>query len=269
MLLHVDNADFAFRRRKPVLRCVTAAIAPARVTAVVGPNGAGKTTLLRLMLGVLSPTGGRVTIRLPDGSREISSVPPRLRARHLAYVPQQPSVGEAFTVEQIVRMGRLSRPADPGAVDYAIEILSISELRGELFDMLSAGQQQRVALARAVAQLSGNDVPGPHQALLADEPCSAMDPNHMVRAMDVLRRQARAGRAVVLVLHDLSAALRFADDALVLDSDGRLAAQGPVADVLTPAVLGAVYSVGFRRFVSPDRPADAVLVPDTPPSPAR
>jgi iron complex transport system ATP-binding protein len=248
-----------------VLRGVDAKIPHARITAVVGPNGAGKTTLLRLMLGVLAPTAGRVTLQLPTGREEIASMPPRRRAGRIAYVPQQPGAGEAFSVEQIVRMGRLSRSSVPGAVDDALELLSIGDLRREPFATLSAGQQQRVALARAVAQLMGDDVPAPHQAILADEPCSAMDPNHMVRAMDVLRRQARAGRAVVLVLHDLAAALRFADDALLLDSRGNLAAHGRVAEVLTPGMLANVYAVGFQRFTSPDRPDEAILVPEPPP----
>lgn len=260
MLLELTDVDFAFRRGRPVLQSISALFPAGRVTAVVGPNGAGKTTLLRLMLGVLAPSQGRVLIRLDNGASDVARVAPRRRAQHLAYIPQQPVAGDAFTVEQIVHLGRLSRAADTRAVDHAIDALSLGPLRSELFEKLSAGQQQRVALARAVAQLAGDDVPPRLQAILADEPCSAMDPSHMVRAMQLLKQEA-AHRAVVIILHDLTAALRFADDAIVLHNDGRVAFHGPVSDALTPERLENVYEVGFRRFVDVSNPADAAIVP--------
>ena len=247
-----------------MLHGVTASFAPGRLTAVVGPNGAGKTTLLRLLLGVLKPTSGAVTLELDGRPDDVWALTARARAPHIAYVPQQPSAGESFTVEQVVRLGRLARPTMPGAIDAALEELSLLGERGCLFETLSAGQQQRVALARAVAQLAGGDVPPAHQALLADEPCSAMDPNHMVRAMGVLRAQATAGRSVIVVLHDLTAALRFADDALVLDVTGGVAASGAATDVLTPSVLGGVYSIGFERLEAPGGAAHALVPGDAP-----
>lgn len=249
-LLALDSVDFAYRPGRPILRAVTAPLSAGKLTAIVGPNGAGKSTLIKVLLGVLAPTSGRARITLATGEADVSSVPPRRRAASLAYVAQQSTAGEAFTVEQIVRLGRLSRPVNAPAIAAALERMSLSDVRGELFATLSAGQQQRVSLARALAQLAGADVDAARQGILADEPCSAMDPKHLVRAMGVLREEARAGRTVVVVLHDITTAIRFADDALVLDSQGRLAASGPAASVLTPATLAPVYGIEFDRLGS-------------------
>src|SRR5690606_22127620 len=111
-----------------------------------------------------------------------------------------------------------------------------------------AGQQQRVILARALAQLAGGDEPPARQVILADEPTSAMDPRHELHALGVLREQARRGRAVVVVLHDFTAAARFADRALVLDDSGRVAAVGPVERTLRAGVLSGVFGVPFREI---------------------
>lgn len=250
MLLSLEQAGFAYRRGRPVLRGVTVSIAQGKVTAVVGPNGAGKSTFLRVLLGVLSPSEGRALIDCEGRgtTQDVGSVSARRRAAHVAYVAQQSAAGEAFTVEQIVRLGRLSRPGNDDAVMVAMEQMSLMELRRELFATLSAGQQQRVALARAIAQLAGGEPAAGRQAILADEPCSAMDPKHMLRSMDVLREQAAAGRGVVVVLHDLTMALRYADEAIVLDAAGTMAAKGAAEEVLSPEVLGRVYGVEFERL---------------------
>jgi iron complex transport system ATP-binding protein len=259
-LLRLEGAEFAYRRGRAVLRGVSAPVAAGRVTAIVGPNGAGKSTMLRLLLGVLAPTRGRVLLESDGSPAGVSAIPARRRAARLAYVPQQSTAGESLTARQIVRLGRLARPVDEGAVDRAMERMSLGELGHELFATLSAGQQQRVALARALAQLAGGDVPPSAQAILADEPCSAMDPNHLVRSLGVLREEAGAGRAVVIVLHDVTTALRFADDVLVLDGCGRLAAQGAAGGVLTPETLAPVYGIGFERLESRGA-GGAALVP--------
>jgi iron complex transport system ATP-binding protein len=261
MLLRAENASFAYRPGRPVLRGVTAAVLPGKVTAIVGPNGAGKSTLLRLLLGVIEPKGGRVTADLGAGEADVAGIPARRRAGHLAYVPQQSAAGDAFTVEQIVRLGRLSRPRDEEAVAAAMRRMAIEELRAELFEQLSAGQRQRVTLARALAQLAGGDVAPARQAILADEPCSAMDPKHFVGAMEALREEALAGRSVLVVLHDVTAALRFADEAIVLDAAGSLAARGPCGEVLSPGILGSIYGIEFERLVSVNGRGGGALMP--------
>jgi iron complex transport system ATP-binding protein len=261
MLLALEHVDFAYRSGRQVLRDVTVAFAPGKVTAIVGPNGAGKSTLLRLLLGVLAPTKGAVRVDLGEGPAPVTSIAARRRAGHLAYVAQQSIAGHAFTVEQIVRLGRLSRPTIHAAVDTAIRRMGLEERRGDLFATLSAGQQQRVTLARALAQLAGEDIAPGRQAILADEPCSAMDPSHLVRAMQVLRDEAAMGRSVVVVLHDVTTAVRFADDALVLGANGSLVAHGGAGGVLTPEVLAPVYGIGFERLGTEGGAGGVAIVP--------
>lgn len=249
MTLTAENVHFAYRPAggraagaRPVLRGVSATFEPGAVTVVVGPNGAGKSTLLRLLLGVLRPQEGRVTLH----GEAVAAVPPRRRAGLIAAIAQRPVVTAAFSVRQVVRLGRFARGPDDGAVERAMAAMEVADLADEPFATLSAGQQQRVVLARALAQLEGADPPPGRQVLLADEPCSAMDPKHELHAMHILREQARLGRAVVIVLHDFVAAAALWDRAVVLGEDGRVAAAGPSEEVLRPNVLEGVFGVRFR-----------------------
>jgi iron complex transport system ATP-binding protein len=258
MPLSASAISFAYHPTRPVLRSVSAEIAPGCVTALIGPNGAGKSTLLRLLLGVLRPQSGSVSI---DG-RNVADLPARQRAARIAYVPQRGSLAFAFSVRQVVRLGRYA--ADAGAsdraVDAALERMQIETRARDPYGQLSAGQQQRVTLARALAQLDHGAVnsntpsdPQPPRTdstrfLLADEPVSAMDPRHALHAMAVLRELATQGVGVAVVVHDLSLATRFADRAIVLDESGRVAAAGATSVALDPAVLAPVFGVAFRRI---------------------
>ena len=243
MTLALEGVEFGYARRAPILRGVDARFEPGRIAAILGPNGAGKSTLLRVALGVAKPWSGRVTL---DGA-PVRTMRPARRAACMALVPQRPDVAGAFTVRQMLALGRHALPRNDGACERAAEALDLADLLDRPFARLSVGQQQRVALARAMAQLdalSGRDLRG--AALLADEPFSAMDPRYAVLAADALRAAASHGCAVVVVLHDATSALRFADDALLLDSDGRVAASGPAREVITPESLGALFDARFE-----------------------
>ena len=253
MTLAFEGVSFGYRRGAPVLRDVRAAFAPGRVHAVVGPNGAGKTTLLRIALGMLRPWEGRATL----GRHDVRSLRARERAMRMAYTAQRPSVVGAFSVAQVVRFSRHATGADEGAVARALATMRLDGSAGETFAALSVGQQQRAALARSLAQIDGPEEAYGSRVLLADEPVSAMDPAHALHAMETLREVARRGASVIVVLHDLTIARRFADEALVLDASGRVAAQGDAKETLTPDLLGPVYGV---RFVEADAGAGGVAV---------
>lgn len=223
------------------------------VTAVVGPNGSGKSTLLRLLLGLLRPTAGIVEL---DGSPPHALRGDR-RARVMAYVPQRTELSAAFSVAQFTALGRYAHGgADHGAMERALRSVALWEERAVPFEALSAGQQQRATVARALAQLDPAGAPAPRQRwLLADEPLSALDPAHAAEMMTLLRRTAAGGVAVIVVLHDLTAALRGADRAVVLSADGRLLAEGPTPDALTPATLRTAFGIGFERVNAVTGPA--------------
>ncbi|MFN0011710.1 MAG: ABC transporter ATP-binding protein [Phycisphaerales bacterium] len=241
MALACEQLTFTFpgSRRGPVLQGVSAEFPPGTLTAVLGPNGAGKSTLLRLLLGTLDPTNGSCTI----GNVATNRLAAGQRARHMAYIAQRPAPS-GFTVNQVVEMGRYAQVASAGAAGAAMARVGIAELVDVATGELSAGQLQRVALARALAQVA-DEVAGVDRVILADEPAAAMDPRHTLEALGVLREQAGRGLAVVVVLHDLSLAARFAHRGLVLGPGGRVAACGAIDAALAAEVLRGAFGVGF------------------------
>jgi len=248
--IRLRAATFGYTPGRAAVRDFTAALEPGRVTAVIGPNAAGKTTLVKLMLGQLRPQSGEVTL----GGRAVSAMSEPARARRIAYVPQRGGAAFAFTVRQVVAMGRFAH-GDRHGIDEAIAWCDLDGVADRAFVELSGGQQQRVVLARAMAQLAGVA----DGVLLADEPASAMDLRHQLRAMRLLRELATArGAAVLMVMHDLNLAARFADGLWLLH-EGALAAAGAAGDVLTPAVLEPVYGVSVR-VVGASRDGRPVLV---------
>ncbi len=241
-VMRLDGVTFAYHGGEPVVRDLSADVAPGKVTAIIGPNAAGKTTLLRAMLGQLRPQRGRVLL----DDTPVHTIASKKRAAALAYVPQRSVVSFAFSVEQVVAMGRYALGDDARAVDEAIDTCDLGHVRRRPFAELSVGQQQRVLLARALAQVSAAG-----RVVLLDEPTSAMDLAHIHRVMAVLRGLAGRGLAVVVVVHDLNLAARYADRVWLM-RDGALAAAGDWAEVLRRDVLEGVYGVSLVQM----QPAD-------------
>ncbi len=249
MTLRATNLSFAYPGSGPVLGGVSAAFEPGTITALIGPNGAGKSTLLRLLAGLRTPGSGSVTIADEPGERAVASIPARERASRVAYLAQRPEVAFAYALEQVVAFGDSTGGRD--AVHAALDTVGLADRASMPFAHLSAGQQQLGALARVLVQLRRPSSPGAGRFLLADEPMSAMDPAHVVRAGAIVRDLASSGVGVALVVHDLSLARAIADHAVVMDGSGRVAAAGPAAETLTPDTLGPVFGVGFTRLEGP------------------
>lgn len=259
MALLCDDVWYAFPGggRGPVLRGVSAEFAPGALTAVVGPNGAGKSTLLRLLLGVIEPTKGMCTL---DGAAT-GGMSAAARARRMAYIAQRPAVS-GFAVREVVAMGRHAVGRSDEAVERAMASAGVADLAARPTNALSAGQLQRVSLARAAAQLDGAGGRAERGGcvLLADEPAAALDPRHAVDALSLLRGMAGRGAAVVVVMHDLTLAARFAHRALVLRGDGTAAACDTAERALAPETLRGVFGIGFER-VAVAGARGAALVP--------
>ena len=224
------------------------------ITAVIGPNGCGKSTLLRALGRLLRPRGGEVLL---DG-RRIGELPTRDVARALGMLPQSPTAPEGLTVADLVARGRHPHQSwfrqwsrdDEAVVGEAMAWTGVSDLADLAVDTLSGGQRQRAWIAMALAQ--GTDL------LLLDEPTTHLDLAHAVDVLDLVDRLHHdRGRTVVMVLHDLSLAARYADH-LVAMRDGRIVAQGPPRDVVTPELLADVF--GLHAAVLPDPVSDGVLV---------
>jgi iron complex transport system ATP-binding protein len=246
--MRLHQLSFAYPGGPNVVDGVSGDILAGQLHALVGPNAAGKSTLLRLMLGQISPGKGRVEL----AGRRVGFIRPRKRAAIMSYVPQRSTVGFGFTVRQVIAMGRFALPDDPMAVDQAVESCDLRDVVDRPFNALSVGQQQRVLLARALAQSRGSG-----KVMLLDEPTSAMDLAHMHAVMGLLRGLADdEGLAVVVIMHDLNLAARYADSAWLLNR-GALVASGHWSDVLTPEVLEPVYHVkldALPRQVDPGDP---------------
>ncbi len=224
------------------------------ITAVIGPNGCGKSTLLRALGRLLKPQGGEVLL---DG-RRIDKVPTRDVARALGMLPQSPTAPEGLTVADLVTRGRHPHQSwfrqwsrdDEAVVAEAMAWTGVSDLADRPVDALSGGQRQRAWIAMALAQ--GTDL------LLLDEPTTHLDLAHAVDVLDLVDRlHSDRGRTVVMVLHDLTLAARYADH-LVAMRDGRIVAQGPPREVVTPDLLADVF--GLHAAVLPDPVSDGVLV---------
>jgi iron complex transport system ATP-binding protein len=225
-----------------LLDAVSVTAAPGTVTAILGPNGAGKSTALRLLAGERMPTSGRALLQ----GRPLASYAAGELALRRAVVSQHVQLGFAFSVAEVVAMGgagaRSGGAALAAQVAAAMDETGIATLAGRDVQSLSGGEQQRVQMARALVQLAcGEAVRGPG-LLLLDEPTASLDLRHQLDVLAAARRRARGGTAVVAVLHDLNLAARFADRIVVLAA-GRLAAAGPPATVLTPALLAEVFGV--------------------------
>ncbi|MFO7779900.1 MAG: heme ABC transporter ATP-binding protein [Nitriliruptoraceae bacterium] len=210
-------------------------IRPGRLHAVVGPNGAGKTTLLRLLTGDLEPDSGEVRL----GDRPLQQWRPREAARTRAVLSQQVVLQFAFTVTQVVEMGRAPyRDRDAPdevarAVAEALEATDITHLADRSYPTLSGGERRRADLARVLAQRT--------PVVLLDEPTAALDVHHQDLVLTIARHLADdRGCAVVAVLHDLNLAAAYADRIAVL-ADGRLRVDAPPSEALEAGLLSEVY----------------------------
>ncbi|MFA9478422.1 ABC transporter ATP-binding protein [Phycisphaerales bacterium AB-hyl4] len=239
--LAVRDVQFRYRANGPtVVDNVSATLAPGKVTCLLGPNAAGKSTLVKLMLGQLEPLAGAITV----AGEPVASLPAARRARWLSYVPQRGGVQFAFTVREVVAMGRFAAGTSSAgqAIDAALIDCDLLDVADRVFAELSGGQQQRVLIARAMAQSTGEG-----RAMLLDEPGSHLDLRHLHALMQLMRRQAKRGLAVLVVLHDLNLAARYADAVWLMDH-GKMVAEGPWHAVLRPDVLTPVYGLKLEAL---------------------
>ena len=229
-MIALERAAIALGDRT-VLRDISLSIGAGELVAICGPNGAGKSTLLRALAGLLPGT------------------PPR-DPRRVAWLPQGARCAWGITVEQVAMLGRIPhRDSAAVAVNNALERCGIAHLRSARVDRISGGEARRAMLARAFA--TEPDV------FLLDEPTADLDPAAAHAIMSLLRRTAESGRAVVVVLHALDLALRYAHRVLVL-SGGRVVADLPASDALpaAAAAFGLPFGLDHGPRLLPPAPAE-------------
>jgi iron complex transport system ATP-binding protein len=243
------NTLLVRRGSRTVLADIDIELRPGQVLGVLGPNGAGKSTLLAALCDELPANKGTVSL----DERALADWPGQERARRLAVLPQSSSLNFAFSVSEVVAMGRLphcsGRVRDAEIVAEALVAADALHLAERSYLALSGGERQRVHLARVLAQLW----PGAKgQTLLLDEPTSMLDPLHQHTILQAVRDFAGRGAAVLVILHDLNLAARYCDQLLLLH-EGRTHACGPPDEVLTAEALQAVYGLQVLIHRHPER----------------
>ncbi|MFF3093192.1 ABC transporter ATP-binding protein [Streptomyces cyaneofuscatus] len=232
---------------RTVVSSLDLAVPPGAITVIVGANACGKSTLLRSMSRLLAPREGRVVL---DG-KEVHRLPAKELARTLGLLPQSPVAPEGITVSDLVGRGRHPHQSmfsrwnekDDAAVASALEATATEPLADRAVDELSGGQRQRVWIAMALAQQT--------DLLLLDEPTTFLDASHQIEVLDLLTDLNRSrGTTIVMVLHDLNLAARYADHLIAL-ADGTLHAAGTPADVLTEETVRAVFGLESRVVEDP------------------
>jgi iron complex transport system ATP-binding protein len=236
--LTARSITFGFRKH-PVLHDVSAAVEPGVMLGILGPNGCGKTTLLRVLRGTLAPQSGRVCL----GERSLAAIANLELARMIAFVPQEITLELAFTVRELVMMGRSPHidrmggesPADHAIAEDAMRQVDVLSLADRAVTTLSGGERRRAVLAMCLAQQP--------RILLLDEPTNHLDLGHQLEILDRLDRLRRESRlAIAAVFHDWNLAAEYCQKLLVIDK-GRVVAEGTPTDVVTEALLKKLYGI--------------------------
>lgn len=244
--LVAQNIDVAYGNNK-ILGDISLAVPAGRLTVLAGPNGSGKSTLLAALSRILTPSRGAVLLN----GREMARIPTRDIARTLGLLPQNPLTPEGLTVYDLVSRGRYPHQgflkqwtdADEAAVENALNVTALHELARRPVETLSGGQRQRCFIAMTLAQETS--------VILLDEPTTFLDLRHQVEIMELISSLTRDHRrTVVAVLHDLNAALQYADR-LIFMKEGCIYRVVENTGECSPELIAEVFGVSLVQVVHP------------------
>lgn len=232
---------------KTIIQGIDLEIPKNKISVIIGANGCGKSTLLKTMAKLMKPMEGDVTL---DG-KAIHKYPPKQLARILGLLPQSPIVPDGITVADLVGRGRFPHQSlfggwtekDYIAVEEAMEFMNITEFANHDIDELSGGQRQRVWIAMALAQQT--------DILFLDEPTTFLDITYQIEILDLLTNLNREyGTTIVMVLHDINLAARYAEHIFAVKA-GKLIAEGHPTDVLTSDLVKTVFDLNCLVIADP------------------
>ncbi|MCK5877490.1 MAG: ABC transporter ATP-binding protein [Candidatus Marithrix sp.] len=226
-----------------LVRNISIILPPQKLTVLIGPNGAGKTTLLKLLAGLWKPTDGLATLN----DTNLQKLPRIELAKRLTLVTQNSNITFAFTVQDIVMMGRnphLRRFRSEIGIDYvkqAMEKTNVIHLADRLVTSLSSGEMQRVMIARSLATQA--------KIILLDEPISNLDISHVIKILDLLKELVADGHTIVLSIHDINWAVRYADN-IILINQGNIVSNGSPNKVLTNRIINDIFQVSVEKIIT-------------------
>jgi iron complex transport system ATP-binding protein len=244
--LHAHHLSLAYENAR-IIEDMSLTIPDGEITVLVGPNGCGKSTLLRGISRLLKPSQGGVLL----DSHDIWKLPTKTLAKRLGILPQGPVAPEGLTVHELVAQGRYPHqswfqqwsPLDERVTQEALEITGVAEFADRPVDTLSGGQRQRAWIAMTLAQDS--------EMILLDEPTTFLDLAYQIEVLDLLHMlNIERGKTIVMVLHDLNHACRYADH-LIAVRKGAIAAYGDPAEVVTESMVHDVFGIACRVIDDP------------------
>ncbi len=240
-LLDAKNISYAIAN-KTILKNINIELHSGEILGLIGPNGAGKSTLLKVLASLTDHYEGSYQLK----EKNISEYSRKALAKIMGYQEQSAPVHWPLPVQRVVELGRLPHQGfneslndtDIQLVNAAIDKAEITDLLERDVSSLSGGERMRVLLARLFA--------GEHEIILADEPVASLDPYHQVHVMELLAEHAKAGNAIIVVLHDITLAARFCDKVILLDQ-GQCVAQDSVLALHESKELEKAYQMTFHK----------------------
>ncbi|MFS0775218.1 ABC transporter ATP-binding protein [Neobacillus sp. 3P2-tot-E-2] len=236
--LSIDNLSIGYGERL-IVKSLSIAIPDRKITTIIGPNGCGKSTLLKAITRIISHQSGSILL---DGN-DISKVNTKILAKQMAILPQTPESASGLTVGELVSYGRFPyqkgfgrlTKKDYEVIDWALEVTGTIDFKFRPVDALSGGQRQRVWIAMALAQET--------DIIFLDEPTTYLDMAHQLEVLELLQKlNLEQERTIVMVLHDLNQAARFADHIIAL-KDGEIVKAGNCEEVISNKVLKKVFNI--------------------------
>lgn len=244
--LYTDDLSIGYGD-KLIVKDLSVQIPNQKITTIIGPNGCGKSTLLKAITRIISHQSGAVLLDGKDVSKENTKV----LAKKMAILPQTPESASGLTVGELVSYGRFPYQTGFGrlstkdyeVIDWALQVTNTSSFKYLPVDSLSGGQRQRVWIAMALAQET--------EIIFLDEPTTYLDMAHQLEVLELLQRlNQEEKRTIVMVLHDLNQAARFADYIVAL-KDGEIVKAGPCEEVITKEVLRGVFHIDAEIGIDP------------------
>ena len=250
-IININQLYFSYGKT-PTLKDINLSIPAGKITIFLGPNGSGKSTLLKLMARLIEPKSGEILFK----NKNIFTTPSKALAKELSILVQDPSAPMEFDVFNLVKAGRYPYQTflnsyskdDEKSIDKALHITHLQALKYTKLHNLSGGQRQRAFIAMILAQDT--------EVLLFDEPTNHLDIKHQLEILHLVKKlNSEENRTIIMVLHDINLALRFADELFVLQ-DGQISAFGSAYDTINADLMWEVFGVKTQIQPSPisDRP---------------